>query len=99
MNAGSVTIDGAGNPSGTGLSREFYDILAAAFGLGSVVPPSAPAAQQQIADLANAFGQAVVAHVTTNAEVLVASGIAVTTTGNASTQSGFTTATGTGTVS
>jgi len=98
LDAGSVTISGAGTPSGTGLSRELYDVLAGLFGLGSVTPPSAPGAQQQIADIANAVATAVVAHVVANAEVevTVASGIAVSTTGSATAQTGVTTSTGTG---
>lgn len=98
MNPGAVTIDAAGTPSGTGLSREVYDIMATAFGLGSIVPPSAPGAQQQIADMANAIGQAVVAHVVANAVVTVLPGIPVSVTGSPTAQAGATTAPGTGSV-
>lgn len=98
MIAGAVTIDGSGTPSGSGLSREVYDVMAAAFGLGAIVPPSAPAAQQQVADLANAIAQATVAHITANAEVTVLSGIPVSTTGTAAAQTGATTSPGSGTV-
>lgn len=41
----------------------------------------------------------IISHITTNAEVTVASGITVTTAGTAAAQSGSTTAPGTGTIS
>lgn len=62
MNAGSVVGGGAGS----GLAAEMYAIMITKFntaGLGSAV------AQQQIADLCNAIAQAIVPHITGNAEV------------------------------
>lgn len=94
MVAGTVTVDASGNPSGAGLSRAVYDAMAAAFGVDVLAPPSAPAAQQQLAHIANAIGAAVVDHIVANAVVTVAPGIAVTTTGG----TGSTTGTGTGSI-
>ncbi len=99
MNGGSVSIDIAGIPTGSGLSREIYDLMEAAFGVSAAqVPTSVPGAQQQIANLANAIGQACVTHMVDNAELIVDSGIPVATTGTAAAQTGNTTAPGTGSI-
>lgn len=100
MNAGAVSINGSGAASGSGLSRELYDALISVFGVSpGEVPQNVPAAQEQMAALANTIAQRVVAHVVANASVTVASGIPVSTTGSASAQTGTTTATGSGTIS
>lgn len=50
-------------------------------------------------DWADALASAIVDYIVSNAEVTVASGIPVSTTGTASAQTGSTTSTGTGTIS
>jgi hypothetical protein len=91
--AGSVSINGAGAASGTGLSKAIYDALVSGFGVSpGAVPHNVPGAQQQVAELANALGQVVIAYFLANAVITVPAGIAVTTSGSATTQTGATTA-------
>lgn len=68
MIAGSVTIDGAGNASGTGYAREVYDVLEAGTDFQGVLPPALVTAKQQLADIANACAS-LVTHVQTNSTV------------------------------
>ena len=81
MNAGSVTLDGDGNPTGTGLARELYDAWIAKVSFPD--PDDYPEADRPkviaaivagkggLADQCDAFASAVVAHITTNAAVTI----------------------------
>ena len=55
-------------------------------------------AQAQVKALWEQIGVAIISHIQSNAVVTVASGIAVTTSGSATAQTGVTTATGIGTI-
>lgn len=98
LSAGAVTIDGVGSRTGGGLAVELYDIIADTFSLDTVLPPSAPGAQIRIANIANSIAVAVVGHITNNAVVTVAAGIAVSTTGTPLVHTGQTDAEGIGTI-
>lgn len=94
LNAGSVS----GGGGGSGLAKELYDIYVATIDISGDNASVVAQSQQQVADLCNAFAQAVVAHVTANAVVTVAAGIPVSTAGSAAAQTGSTTSPGTGTI-
>ncbi len=68
LSAGTVTVDGNGNVSGTGLSRAIYDaqvtFIVTAIGASLLV-----AQKQNVAGFSNALGDAIVTYVTANAEV------------------------------
>ena len=67
LQAGSVTVDGSGQASGSGWAKEFYDNYAP-----KVLPAGAPAsAAQQVADLANSLAATLFPHFTDNAQVTV----------------------------
>jgi hypothetical protein len=87
--AGSVSINGAGAATGTGLSKAIYDALVSGFGVSpGAVPHNVPGAQQQVAVIANAIGQVVIAYWLANAVITVPV-IPVTTAGSAASQTGF----------
>jgi hypothetical protein len=91
--AGSVSINGAGVSSGTGLSKALYDALETAFGMSPAqVPQNVPGAQQQLANMANVIGQTTITYLLANALITVPSNIPVATTGTAAAQAGATTA-------
>ena len=92
--AGSVSINaGTGAATGAGLAKEAYDALAVAFAVSPAqVPGNVPGAQQQLAKLANVFAQVTIAHLLANNLITVPTGIAVSTAGSASAQTGATTA-------
>lgn len=66
MIAGSVTVT-AGVATGTGLSKEIYDAIAA--GITFSGTPADQSGKANIATMANAIGQAVVAHIVAHAAV------------------------------
>ena len=88
MVPGSVSIDGAGNASGTGYAKEVYDVLEAGTDFQGIGPPALVTAKQQLADLANACAS-MITHVQTNSQG--------STTGSGAGPPGFT-STGTGRV-
>ncbi len=91
--AGSVSINGAGAATGTGLSKTLYDALVSGYAMTpGAHPQNVPGAQEQLAVLANTIGQVVIAYLLANALITVPSGIAVATTGTAAAQTGATTA-------
>lgn len=64
-----------------------------------IISPQAPAdMKQKITEQWEAIGAAIVKHIQDNALVTVAAGIAVSTAGSATAQTGATTSTGTGTI-
>lgn len=71
MTAGTVTIDGSGNPSGTGMAREIFDVFVATVDFGSLSGSALQAAKQRVADLCNALAGGIVGHIVANAEVAV----------------------------
>ncbi len=91
--AGSVAINGTtGAATGSGLSKALYDALVTGFGVTpGAVPQNVPGAQEQVADLANALGQVVIAYFLANAVITVPI-IPVTTAGSATNQTGATNA-------
>lgn len=93
LNAGSVTVNGAGVASGTGLALALHNTLISAFGASpGAVPQNVPGAQEQIAKIAQAIAQQVIAHILANAVVTIPAGTPVTVSGSATTQTGATTA-------
>lgn len=97
LNAGSVTINGAGVVSGSGLAREIFDDYLPKVP-GIPAGPLGASAKSQLADLCNSFASKTIAHVLANISVVVPSGVAVATTGTAAAQAGTTTAPGVATV-
>lgn len=71
MTAGTVTIDGSGNPSGAGMARAIFDSWIATFDFGGLSGATLQSAKQRIADLCNALAVGVVDHIVANAEVTV----------------------------
>lgn len=64
-----------------------------------IISPQAPAAmKEQIKAQWEAIGTVIVSHIQANAQVTVAAGISVSTTGSPTAQTGATTSTGTGTI-
>jgi hypothetical protein len=89
---GSVSINGAGAATGSGLSLALYNaLLAGLVASPGAVPHNTPGAQQQVAVLANALGQTVIAYWLANAVITVPV-IPVTTAGSATNQTGATNA-------
>jgi len=76
--AGSVTVDSAGNATGTGLAKELYDAREASFAGSSV------GGLQRVAAECNALASAIIDHVVANAQVVVTSVSGVTTGGGVS---------------
>jgi hypothetical protein len=76
--------------SGTG--SDLGDKIAALI----IAPDAPPESRQKITALWESIGETIVAHFTSNTELDVNAGIAVSTTGNATAQSGATTAKGMG---
>lgn len=97
---GSVSINGAGVASGTGLALALYNAAQTAYAVAPAqVPQNVPGAQESLAKLCNVFAQVTCAHIIANALVTVPAGVAVATTGTAAAQTGATTAPGLGTIS
>jgi hypothetical protein len=102
--AGTTTVT-AGISSGTGMSKAMFDALKSALGLTEVVTNQS--ALSEVAKTTNALAAAIIdylkanAVITANPTLTVPSGIAVSTAGSATAQTGATTAAGsaTGTVS
>lgn len=64
MNGGAVSVNmTTGAASGSGLAKELYDALVSSYG------SSTPGGKKQLADLCNAIGPTVVAHIVANAQV------------------------------
>ena len=97
MNAGSVSISGAGVATGVGLAKEIFDDYLPTVP-GIPAGPLGAAAKQQLANLCNSVASKTVAHIMTNAVVTVPANIPVSTTGSPAAQTGFTTAPGVGSV-
>ena len=99
LNAGTVSVNGAGIASGAGLALALHNTLVSAFGVSpGSVPQNVPGAQQQIANIANAIAQQVIAHIIANGVVTIPPGTPVTTSGSATTQTGATTAPAVGSI-
>lgn len=93
MLGGTVVVAPNGSATGTGLAKDLYDVLVAKLGVTPAeVPANVPAAQSQLADVAEALGQAVVAYIVAHGVVTIPAGVPVTTSGSATTQTGATTA-------
>lgn len=74
MNAGSVTVDGAGAHSGTGMALAFYEarkarLVAKGTAWSALASSLQVAALQGLADSANDDAGAIVGHITANATV------------------------------
>ena len=86
-----------GDTLGSAIGKAFYDAIPT-----KVKNDMTPAARTDTCNalIANAkiIASCVVAHIKTNAEITVASGIPVSTSGSAAAQTGFTTSTGTATI-
>lgn len=72
LSAGTITIDGSGNPDAAGtMARAIYDAFIASIDLSFVPSYGQQATKQQLADLCNAIAAGVVAHIVANGEVTV----------------------------
>lgn len=70
LNAGSVALDGSGNPTGSGLARAIYDsYLAAYYARFPAFNPLPLGSLHMLADLAEGFAGPIVAHIVANAVV------------------------------
>jgi hypothetical protein len=73
MDKGSITINGDGSATGSGLAKELYDVHLPKVDFGVLVGAETVTAKQQLADLFETISE-VVTHITTNGKAVIDTG-------------------------